>query len=359
MSQEPPLPAALFISCRLLMAKRLIIPDLCRNSSLLMVFLVTQILVIVAWLFLDTGLTLYSLGIWSLYAQWSAIIACFVLCASRGFISRQSYLLANVLATLAICASVITLELGIYFLINMDLGLRFDWQRFAQVLLATILLAALVLRFFALLDVLNKRSQAEAESRILALQSRIQPHFLFNSLNTISELTMIEPAQAEKAIGSLSMLFRAGLENQRKRHSLEREITLTRRYIELERWRLQKRLKIEWHINIEDAAQWEVPKLIIQPLVENAIVHGVQEDGRVEISIDIRETRNHLSFKIENKKGAGDQTGKGHGIAHENIRERLMVLYDDQQTFRVKEDRQSYSVIMRFPKQVHTGNSLQ
>ena len=341
------------------MQRRLIIPHLCRNSSLLLVVLVTQTLVFIAWLFLEPGLTVYSLGTWSLYAQWSAILACFILCSLRNFLSRQAYLHANILATLAICSSVLTLELGIHFFVNPNYGIAFDWQRLARVMTATALIAALVLRFFSLLDVLNKRSQAEAESRILALQSRIQPHFLFNSLNTISELTMIDPVQAEKAIGSLSMLFRAGLENQRKRHSLEREIKLSRRYIELERWRLQKRLKIEWHIKIDDAAKWEVPKLIIQPLVENAIVHGVQEDGTVEISIDIRETRNHLSFKIENKKGAGDREGKGHGIAHENIRERLMVLYDDQQTFRVKEDRQSYSVIMRFPKQVHKGNNLQ
>ncbi len=223
-----------------------------------------------------------------------------------------------------------------------------------KVIGVSLLVSLLVLRFFALLSVLDRRSKAEAESRILALQSRIQPHFLFNSLNTISELTVVDPSKAEKAIGSLSMLFRAGLENQRNNHSLERELVLSKRYIELEKLRYGDRLTVDWTIEVNDAEQMKVPKLIVQPLLENAIVHGEQHDGTINILVDVRESRNHLSFRLENAKSISESSRTGHGIALDNIRERLLVLYDDQHTFQVKSSDDLFVVLMRIPKHKFT-----
>jgi len=147
------------------------------------------------------------------------------------------------------------------------------------------------------------------------------------------------------------MLFRASLENQRKRHSLLSELRLCKEYINLEKWRLQSRLSIDWNVSVGDESLWEVPKLILQPLIENAIVHGVQDDGSVSISIDIRETNKHLSLMINNAIGAKSSLHTRNGIALDNIRERLFVLYDDEQVFRIKKSNGDYSVIMRFPKQ--------
>lgn len=223
-------------------------------------------------------------------------------------------------------------------------------NRLFRQLLISNLLCLLAIRFFLLIDQLNARSKCEAESRVLALQSRIQPHFLFNSLNTISELTQADPQQAEQAIHSLSILFRASLENEKKHHSLENEFTLCERYLELERWRLGDRLKVNWSKNVEQSARWRVPKLLIQPLCENAIVHGKLDNGDVNISIDTRESRHHISIMIENDKSKSSSASSGNGIALDNIRERLQVLYDDQQTFRVKESATKYSVLVRVPK---------
>jgi two-component system sensor histidine kinase AlgZ len=337
----------------------MVIPNLCRNSNLLILVLLTQVVVLIEWLCFDADLSVYSLATWSLFAQWSALTSALLLCLLRRRIQKIRLILAMTLVVVVICGSVIFIDLVFVYLLRYQDAWSLSGGRFLRVIGASLLISALTLRLFALLDVLDKRSKAEAESRILALQSRIQPHFLFNSLNTIAELTALDPAKAEQAIGSLSMLFRAGLENQRKRHSMERELVLAKRYIELQKWRLENRLAIQWAISVDDTERWEVPKLIVQPLLENAIMHGMQPDGSVHISVDIRETRNHLSFRFENTKVDHDSSKAGYGIALDNIRERLLVLYDDQHNFQVKNYDNRFVVLMRIPKQRYISGSVQ
>ena len=120
---------------------------------------------------------------------------------------------------------------------------------------------------------------------------------------------------------------------------------------------MDDRLQVEWHMELKNPPAYEVPKLILQPLIENAVVHGELEDGRVELNIDIRETRNDLSIVVENSKPRQPSREGGHGIAVENIRERLIVLYDDHQTFKVRNNDDSHRVLMRFPKRKPIGVS--
>lgn len=319
-----------------------------------MLVLLVQIIVCISWLCFDAELSIYLLGKWSLYAQWSALICAAILCLVRTKVETMSSFRAGSLVALVIVSSVILVDLVFVFLFRYENSQYLELSRVMKVIGVSLLVSLLVLRFFALLSVLDRRSKAEAESRILALQSRIQPHFLFNSLNTISELTVVDPSKAEKAIGSLSMLFRAGLENQRNNHSLERELVLSKRYIELEKLRYGDRLTVDWTIEVNDAEQMKVPKLIVQPLLENAIVHGEQHDGTINILVDVRESRNHLSFRLENAKSISESSRTGHGIALDNIRERLLVLYDDQHTFQVKSSDDLFVVLMRIPKHKFT-----
>lgn len=332
----------------------IVIPQLCRNSNLLMIIVFTQLFVLVAWLLTSSANSVATLGQWSLYVQWVVVITCALLCHLRAKIAQQSYLLGVLAIVLAGLSVVFVVELVAAGWSQGFVSWQIDMERFVRVAIADILVLGAMTRFFSFLALQESRNVAESQSRIEALQSRIQPHFLFNSLNSISELTATQPEQAEQAINSLSMLFRASLENNRKSHSLENELNLCRRYVELERWRIGDGLKINWMIHIKDAALWSVPKLVIQPLIENAIVHGVQDDGSIDIEVDFRETDKHLSLKVKNQMGQTPTTKTGHGIAIENIKERLFVLYDDQQTFRTKLEGNIYSVIMRFPKQKHS-----
>jgi two-component system sensor histidine kinase AlgZ len=326
------------------------VPNVLRNSTLLVIVVATQIIVLIVWLLFDKDLSVDGLGIWSLYAQWISVSCAGLLYALRHRINQAPTGIAVFTVVGIICIVATSVDIVASYILYGDKLWTFHWRRWVRVAIASALIGLLIVRLLMLIAVLDRRSKAEAESRILALQARIQPHFLFNSHNTISELTAIDPAQAEKAIGSLSMLFRAGLENQRKSHSLQAEITLAKRYLELEAWRLGKRLSVKWNLAVADGARWDVPKLILQPLLENGIVHGVQSDGRVEILIDIRETSRYLSFKVENSIPSSPSATKGHGIAIANIRERLEVLYDDQKLFKVKSSGGKYTVMMQIPK---------
>lgn len=317
---------------------------------MLLIIAFTQAGIVAVWLLAAEGTPIATLGKWSLYVQWLVILNCAVMCVLREPIANLGR---------ALGVSMVML-LSLFLLVLMELvargwstgfsELQIDGPRLARLALANSLIIAMALRFFAYLGTMENRNKAESQSRIAALQNRIQPHFLFNSLNTIAELTATDPEQAEQAINSLSMLFRASLENDRKTHTLAAELKLCERYVGLERWRVADRLNLRWRVMVENPKAWSMPKLILQPLIENAIVHGVQANGKIDIWVDVRETKRHLSIKVQNIVGEASRNQSGHGIALNNIKERLFVMYDDQQTFKVKLDAQHYSVIMQFPK---------
>lgn len=329
------------------MRKHLFLPEICRNSNLLGIIIITELITFVMWVIGGYEHSSMSFGIWALYAMWAVLAPCLLLCKAKPLIESVSFASGACIVMATVLMVIAAIEMFIGFQLEEEL----NSARLFRHSIAGVLISAGVVWFFGFLEGLKRRNMAEAESKVLALQARIQPHFLFNSLNTIAELTNIAPKDAEKAIESLSMLFRASLENERKRHALSNEIKLCREYIHLETWRLQAKLILDWQVDVKTPDQWEVPKLILQPLIENAIVHGQLDDGCVSVSIDIRETENHLSLKVSNTIGVKHDNKQHNGIALENIRERLFVLYDDQQTFRIRQQGGWYSVIMRIPKQ--------
>lgn len=331
------------------------IPNLCKNSSLLIVVAYTQLLAVALYSLMEENWSLSQFGIYSLYLQWWSLGCLFALCKLRVALSRIKSNRVQFLTTLSICVAVfIIVESVAYLVINRYLPSSISFGESFGRLIACIIFLILAMRVVALLAVLEVRANAESDSRIQALQSRIRPHFLFNSLNTISELAATRSEHAEHAINSLAMVFRATLETETKRHTLESELNLCNRYESLERWRLSDRLSVNWHVDVKEPTTWVVPKLILQPLLENAITHGVEADGCVNIDIDIRETSTHLSLRISNGLDGANSSVGGNGIALDNIRERLFVMYDDQQTLKVKETPESYSIIMRIPKQTRT-----
>lgn len=334
--------------------KKLFIPEICRNSNLLITVIVTELAVILFWLVNAQNVSASAFGLWSLYGLWLVLISALLLCLFRTKIASMPYFYGALCVVSIYFSVLISIEAFIAYQFSIISEPQLNWQRIIRIGLAGLIVLVFLLRLFSFLNVLESRNKAEVESRILALQSRINPHFLFNSLNTISELTNSSPEQAEKAINSLSLLFRAGLENNRVEHSLDHEINLCKRYLELEKWRFADRLSVTWSIEIDNPNAWRVPKLILQPLIENAIVHGRQSDGKITIDIDLRESTKHLSLMIENQLGIPGEENSGHGIALNNIRERLFALYDDQQTFRIKQTNNKHSVLMRIPKIIKT-----
>ena len=198
-----------------------------------------------------------------------------------------------------------------------------------------VLLGLFCFRYVFLREQWSRQQQSELKARIQALQARIQPHFLFNSLNNVLSLISIDPDKAEQMLMDLSRLFRASLQ-ELKLVSLNDEIELCRRYLAIEKVRLGERLNIEWKfVHLERAREVKIPLLTLQPLLENSIAHGVEkiiQPSQITILIEILD--NQVNIIISNPYLADDlSTKRGNGIALDNVKQRLQAYFGEKVTF--------------------------
>jgi two-component system sensor histidine kinase AlgZ len=193
------------------------------------------------------------------------------------------------------------------------------------VALSGVLVGALVLRA-------KGRMPAQTAARLAELQSRIQPHFLFNTLNSAIALVRAEPAKAEALLEDLSDLFRHALMDRTESVTLADEIALARRYLAIEQVRFGDRLQLEWSLDpAADGAR--LPPLLLQPLVENAVHHGVEpSDSGAQVRISTKRRGSVVVIKVTNTVPAGPGR-PGAGEALRNVRERLALLHDVQGRF--------------------------
>ena len=176
------------------------------------------------------------------------------------------------------------------------------------------------------------QTPAATAARLAELQSRIRPHFLFNTLNSAIALVRAEPLKAEAVLEDLSELFRSALADPEKSVTLSQEITLAQRYLAIEAIRFGGRLQISWNLDIL-AMQARLPPLLLQPLVENAIRHGVEPSATgAQIKISTERRGSVVVVKVSNTTPAG-VGGRGNGLALANVRERLLLLHDVQARF--------------------------
>jgi two-component system sensor histidine kinase AlgZ len=212
------------------------------------------------------------------------------------------------------------------------------------------IVSALALRYFYVSAEWKRSIEMEALARIRALQARIRPHFLFNSMNTIASLTRSDPRAAEQAIADLSDLFRASLREHRERIPLAHEIEIARAYERVERLRLGDRLQVDWQVDglPMDAT---VPALILQPLLENAVYHGIEplDKGGV-IRVSGRQDGKSAVLTIDNPV-APRVVGRrsGHRIGLDNVRQRLELMFHGEAEVEVIEAPERFVVTLRFP----------
>jgi two-component system sensor histidine kinase AlgZ len=174
---------------------------------------------------------------------------------------------------------------------------------------------------------------AETAARLAELQSRIRPHFLFNTLNTALALVRVDPSRAEEVLEDLAELFRVALQApQTASVTLDDEIDLARRYLAIEQIRFGTRLTVRWELDAA-AGRARVPPLLLQPLVENAVRHGIEPadgGGLLRVRTQVQGGRAVLTIDNTLPVQAG---APGHGIALRNVRERLALLHDVAGTF--------------------------
>jgi two-component system sensor histidine kinase AlgZ len=209
------------------------------------------------------------------------------------------------------------------------------------------LVAASLLGYLRLLA--KAYSPALVEARLQALQARIRPHFLFNSLNAVLALIRRDPRRAERALEDLADLFRTVMSEPRQFVRLADEIALLERYASLEQLRLGERLRIIWEL---DAAPRDalLPPLVLQPLLENAVFHGVEPGmatGEVLVRIERRGDR--VLARIENPYVEDQQRRAGNRMALENIRERLALFFDAEARINTSADGSRYRVEIEMP----------
>jgi two-component system sensor histidine kinase AlgZ len=337
------------------------LPDFCRARSVLAVILIAAIVALVFTL-ARHGVTAkfwVELARISLFLLWAALGTAALWCGARGLLSRLDVLSGSAVA-LAIALAVTALATGgamwLEDYTNRTLGaaaVHPDGERL-QVLLRNLAVCAiaggLALRYFYVSHQWQVNVEAEAQSRVRALQARIRPHFLFNSMNTIASLTRTNPRAAEQAIADLSDLFRASLREHRERIPLAHEIEIARAYERVERLRLGDRLQVDWQVDgLPLDAQ--VPALILQPLVENAVYHGIEPlDTGGTIRIVGRRDGRFAVITIDNPVAEAVVARRpGHRIGLDNVRQRLELMYPGEAEVEAIEAPGRFVVTMRFP----------
>lgn len=197
-------------------------------------------------------------------------------------------------------------------------------------------------------------SPSVAEARLQALQARIRPHFLFNSLNTVLGLMRAEPRKAEKTLENLADLFRVFMKDTRELVPLEDEVYTCREYLAIEKLRLSPRLEVKWNTE-QMPGDALLPSLLLQPLVENAVHHGIEpriNPGLIEVTLKKVNDRVHIEIlnPIADFVPANALPGRvGNQMALSNVRERLMLLYDMEAELKTSEENGQFRLVLEFP----------
>lgn len=309
------------------------LPDFCTARSVAAVMVVAQLVVFLLILArpaaADPWLDLLRM---TLFLQWIALVSAAALCLARGWLAALPVPRAALAAfgLLVLTASAMA-EAAWQTAHWLRIGTELVPVDHADFLFRTVGLSAIVgaavLRYLYVQHQWKLRIKTEAGSRFAALQARIRPHFLFNSMNTIAALTRTDAQAAETAVEDLSDLFRASLVDASQWVTLREELELCRRYVRIEAQRLGARLKVEWYTGAlpPDA---RVPALTLQPLLENAIYHGVEpspDGGTVTVSGRVRDER--VEIEIANPVPRAAALRDGHSLALDNVAERLQLAF--------------------------------
>ncbi len=330
------------------------LPDFCEQGNLLRTMLIAELLAIgVAAVTSGPWLVrLETLALASLLVQWIAIVDIALLCGLQRRLARLDDRVAAV-AAFVLLQLVTVVFTGLAAGARELLALPLSAQPLATMLLEhgviSVIVSAVALRYFYVSAQWRRHVQAEADTRIQALQARIRPHFLFNSLNTIAQLARTEPAQAESAVEDLAELLRISLA-QRSLVTLEEELGMVACYLRLEHHRLGERLRVEWSMD-KGLTEVAIPPLTLQPLVENAVHHGVAqlpEGGCIAIRAR-RIDDDAVEVVVRNPVAAVTSASSGHRMAQDNVRQRLQLALGARARMTTETAGADYNVRLRLP----------
>ena len=330
------------------------LPDFCRLPALFALFIVGALTVTVMWLARDSQRDWPAYSVSMLFVTWLALVIAVALCKLRALLQRLPGHMPYVGVWLLIVLIVLVASAVARWLdgsLQMQLiGSSMSMFVRDNVLIAA-LLGAAMLRYFYVLAQWQARLSAVTRAQVEALQARIRPHFLFNSMNTVAALIRVDPDAAEHTVEDLSELFRAALgQHDTGDGTLGDELALIERYLAIEQLRLGARLHV--HRELDDLpADFPLPRLLLQPLVENAVRHGIQplrEGG--EVILRGQRDGNGIRVEIGNPLPATPPApGNGHGL--DSVRRRVAYRYGAQAKVQAGPQGDRYVVVLQLPGQ--------
>lgn len=287
-----------------------------------------ELLLATAALFMaeDVAGWLVRFAYWTAGVLPAAVIWLLLVCVARRWLERRSEFLQW-----ALCMELGAL-CGVLACAMLTLGQQTHLAVWGASAASGMLLAAMMVMLLKLRASIS--APATAAARLSQLQSRIRPHFLFNTLNSAIALIRVEPRKAEAVLTDLSALFRAVLQDAGRAATLTQELDLARRYLEIEKVRFDERLRLQWDIQV-DTDSVQLPALTLQPLVENTVKHAVERSSEV-IDVVVRCVRRHQRVRLEVRNTLPqkeeiqqpDAAQAGNQMALRNVRERLYLMYD-------------------------------
>ena len=317
------------------------LPNFCSTETLLRVFVVVGLLALVVVLLQGADDPLAALAPILMFAFWVAFSSLLLLCLLQRWLRRLPLLWQVVIPTLLPVVNTALVHLGAerYFFAASEDRLR--------VIAIAALLSLIAMRYFYLIAAWQQETRLVAQAREQALRARVRPHFLFNSMNSIAGLCRSDPARAEQVTLDLADLFRATFATGAT-HSLAKELDLVRAYLDIEQTRFGERLTLEWDVPPREQLDVEVPALVLQPLVENAIQHGIapaRDGGRVSVRV----APEGSTIRIEVSNTLGERTGNGTNTAGDEARARLHHCFGERARFETQRRDGNYRIRVTLP----------
>lgn len=348
------------------------LPDFCASRAAFVIVIIVALLALI----LSLAHSQQASGFWldfgatGLFLLWVGLASAGLLCWSRPKLARLPELQASIIAlfipvlvTTVVCEAALRIGQPGGFGTGTGILNLFPKERVPFMLRSAAIAfvaTALALRYFYVTHQWRRNVQMEARWRIDALQARIRPHFLFNSMNTIAALTRSDPARAEEAVQDLADLFRASLSETRQQISLKEELEVARIYQRIEQQRLGERLKVQWLVS-DLPMRSQVPSLLIQPLLENAIYHGIEPlpaGGTVRIHGTMDGQLIELSIQNPLAHQSATRARSGNQIALDNVRQRLQLAFGPIASLRIEQSPDAFEVILRFPSITAPGAAV-
>ena len=328
-----------------------VLPDFCSMGSVFTLVVVAELVVVIDALAPDARMGWRGFSTATLFVVWLALLASLLLCRLSPLLLRRPRRFAWALAWGALVL-LVALASAVVAWLDQALGTHLTPASGVRFVAGNTVLAALLgaalLRYFHVLAEWRARLAAVARAQFDALQARIRPHFLYNSMNTVAALVRVDPDAAERTVEDLSELFRAALGADDRPSTLGAELALVDRYLAIEQLRLGDRLQVQRDID-DLPLDLEMPSLLLQPLVENAVYHGIQprrEGGSVRIAA--RRIPDGVEIGIDNPLPDGDTLRRnGHGL--DSVRRRIAYHFGERGGLETRSEHGMFRVVVRLP----------